>query len=64
MQADEEYGNAVWDKHFGILNAQLQKQKQLYQWGSVLNPFVAVQQLSMGFFWQRYVTPPSLSALC
>ena len=27
MQADEEYGNEVWDKHFGALYLQLEHQK-------------------------------------
>lgn len=49
MQADEEYGNKVWDKHFGKLYGSLQKQKSMYQWGSAFNPFIVVQQLSMGF---------------
>ena len=31
MQADEEYGNKVWDKHFGDLYHQLQLQKRIYQ---------------------------------
>ena len=31
MQADEEYGNKVWDKHFGDLYTQLQSQKMYYQ---------------------------------
>ena len=30
MQADEEYGNSVWDKHLGSL-PQLKAQKNLYQ---------------------------------
>ena len=49
MQADEEYGNKVWDKHFGNLQAVLVQQKQSYQLGGVLNPFISLQNLSMGF---------------
>jgi len=49
MQADEEYGNQVWDKHFGKLRDVLAQQKQSYQLGGVLNPFIALQNASMGF---------------
>jgi len=48
MQADEEYGNKVWDKHFGANNAILQKQKFFYQLSGFINPFVALQSASMG----------------
>jgi ABC-2 type transport system permease protein len=49
MQADEEYGNLVWDKHFGNLQEILTQQKQTYQLGGILNPFISLQSLSMGF---------------
>ena len=49
MQADEEYGNQVWDKHFGNNYLIYQKQKKLYQLSGLLNPFSALQNLSMGF---------------
>ncbi|MEM9888467.1 MAG: DUF3526 domain-containing protein [Bacteroidota bacterium] len=49
MQADEEYGNQVWDKHFGNLRTVLGQQKQTYQIGGVLNPFISLQNASMGF---------------
>lgn len=48
MQADEEYGNDVWDKHFGALYQQLQIQKRNYQLSGVFNPFASIQSLSMG----------------
>jgi len=48
MQADEEYGNSVWDKHFGSLYLQLQKQKNIYQLSGIINPFASLQSLSMG----------------
>ncbi len=48
MQADEEYGNEVWDKHFGALYAQMEQQKKTVQRSGVLNPFIAVHSLSMG----------------
>jgi ABC-2 type transport system permease protein len=49
MQADEEYGNEVWDKHFGNLSAIQTKQKQTFQFGGIVNPFIALQNSSMGF---------------
>ena len=49
MQADEEYGNQVWDKHFGNNYLIYQKQKKLYQLSGLLNPFSSLQNLSMGF---------------
>lgn len=48
MQADEEYGNMVWDKHFGNLCNQLKAQKFFYQISGVVNPFISLQNLSMG----------------
>jgi|TARA_B100000530_G_scaffold74736_1_gene44299 ABC-2 type transport system permease protein len=48
MQADEEYGNSVWDKHFGALYATLQIQKNIYQFSGLVNPFASLQSLSMG----------------
>jgi ABC-2 type transport system permease protein len=49
MQEDEEYGNMVWDKHFGKNYKILQKQKVFYQISGILNPFAALQSTSMGF---------------
>ncbi|MEL7219876.1 MAG: DUF3526 domain-containing protein [Bacteroidota bacterium] len=49
MQADEEYGNKVWDKHFGQLREVLAAQKQQYQMAGIFNPFIALQNASMGF---------------
>lgn len=49
MQEDEEYGNLVWDKHFGNMRHIYGKQKQSLQLFGVLNPFVALQNASMGF---------------
>ena len=48
MQADEEYGNEVWDKHFGSLYLQMQAQKSNYQLSGFFNPFASIQSLSMG----------------
>ncbi len=49
MQKDEEYGNRVWDKHFGNNYNILRKQKFLYQLSGFLNPFASLQSASMGF---------------
>lgn len=49
MQADEEYGNMVWDKHFGNMRSVFTKQKQSLQLVSFFNPFIALQNASMGF---------------
>jgi len=49
MQEDEEYGNKVWDKHFGELRSVLAKQKKSYQLGGFVNPFIPLQNASMGF---------------
>lgn len=48
MQADEEYGNQVWDKHFGNNYTLLKKQKTFYQLSGIINPFISLQNLSMG----------------
>ena len=49
MQADEDYGNQVWDKHFGGVITKLQLQKKSLQRGGIINPFISLQNLSMGF---------------
>jgi ABC-2 type transport system permease protein len=48
MQADEEYGNTVWDKHFGKLYETFLIQKTNYQLGGLFNPFSSLQNISMG----------------
>lgn len=55
MQADEEYGNQVWDKHFGRLGHVLKKQKQLMQTVGLINPFTSLQNASMGFAGSDYL---------
>lgn len=49
MQADEEYGNQVWDRHFGNNSRILQKQRKLYGLSGLFNPFASLQNASMGF---------------
>ena len=48
LQADEEYGNKVWDKHFGEVYSTLKEQKRNYQLSGFINPFASIQSLSMG----------------
>ena len=47
MQADEEFGNQVWDKHYGQLYKKLETQKRNYQLSGLINPFASLQSLSM-----------------
>ena len=47
MQADEEYGNQVWDQHFGDLEAHLQEQSAIARGFSLINPLHATDRLSM-----------------
>ncbi|MEM9381126.1 MAG: DUF3526 domain-containing protein, partial [Planctomycetota bacterium] len=47
MQADEEYGNQVWDEHYGRLEARLGEQLRWVGAASVANPFHAVRSVSM-----------------
>ena len=47
MQEDEEYGNMVWDKHFGDLYTQLEKQKSNYQLSGLINPFCFITKISV-----------------
>jgi ABC-2 type transport system permease protein len=49
MQADEEYSNLVYDKHFERVRATVQKQNRLDQFAGILNPVMPVRQLSMAF---------------
>jgi len=47
MQADEEFGNEVWDRHYGELHKNLETQKRNYQLSGFVNPFASLQSLSM-----------------
>jgi ABC-2 type transport system permease protein len=46
MQADEEYGNTVWDKHFTALDSIYQAQNGLISQSVWINPFQSLQSLS------------------
>ncbi len=47
MQADEEYGNQVWDEHFGDLEDQLRSQSAFAGAFSFVNPLQATDRISM-----------------
>ena len=47
MQADEEYGSQVWDKHFGELTEHLLRQANFAGYFSLLNPLQAADRVSM-----------------
>ena len=47
MQADEEYGNQVWDKHFGALEERFENQYSIAGAFSFVNPLQATDRLSM-----------------
>lgn len=47
MQSGEEYSHQVYDHHFGELENILHQQNRLSSLASLLNPFLAVQNLSM-----------------
>lgn len=49
MQEDEEYGNIVWDKHFGEITNILHNQKQNVQYFGIISPLIALQNTSMGY---------------
>ena len=54
MQADEEYGNKVWDKHFGRNNEIISNQKNILQLGGIINPFISLRNISMGISGSDY----------
>ena len=54
MQADEEYANLVYDKHFARIRNLIQQQNSISKYASVVNPFLAVRNLSMGLSQSDY----------
>lgn len=48
FQADEDYGNAVWDRHFGLRLGILKAQSRALQTAALADPFLALRSLSMG----------------
>ena len=48
MQAGEEYNNRVYDIHLEKLHHRFDQQNRLSSWVSLINPYLALRQLSMG----------------
>ncbi|MBL8211830.1 MAG: DUF3526 domain-containing protein [Bryobacterales bacterium] len=48
MQAGEEYGNQVFDRHYGALWATYDRQRRIHDLASILAPSLAIRSLSMG----------------
>ncbi len=48
LQASEEYGYRVYDKHFGALWDRFERQNTLHQVGAIFAPLLAIRSLSMG----------------
>jgi ABC-2 type transport system permease protein len=46
MQADEEYANLVYDKHFARIRNLVRKQNAVTRYAAAVNPFLAVRSLS------------------
>ena len=46
MQMDEDFGNAVWDTHYGELREQFARQQRVMTVAAVFNPYQAVSHLS------------------
>ena len=48
MQADEEYANIVYDKHFKRIRQTIANQNSISKYVSFINPYLAVRNTSMG----------------
>lgn len=48
LQEGEEHGNEVFDRHFGALFDQYERQNRVVQWSAALAPTLAARGLSMG----------------
>lgn len=47
MQADEDYANMVYDKHFSRIRRRIQQQNSISSTVSLFNPYLAIRNLSM-----------------
>lgn len=54
MQEGEKYTSMVYQKHFGALQEQFQRQNSLATVAGFVNPFLAVRDLSMGLSGSDY----------
>jgi ABC-2 type transport system permease protein len=48
LQAGEEHGNEVFDRHYGALFDGFERQNSIYQLGGLVSPLLTVRSLSMG----------------
>ncbi len=48
MQADEEYANMVYDKHFKRIRKIIVQQNNISRYASFVNPYFAIRNASMG----------------
>jgi ABC-2 type transport system permease protein len=55
MQADEEYANLVFDKHFARIRNTIGQQNSISRYAGALNPFLAVRNISMGLAQSDYL---------
>jgi len=54
MDAGENYGNMVYDKHFAKIRTAIKQQNSISKYASLINPFLAVRNLSMGLSQSDY----------
>jgi ABC-2 type transport system permease protein len=54
MQADEEYANIVYDKHFARVRETINRQNSIGRMASFINPFLAIRNISMGLTSSDY----------
>lgn len=62
MQADEEYANQVYDKHFQRVRNTIRRQNQLSSYLSFLNPYLGIRNISMGLCESDYNSQLNLFA--
>ena len=54
MDAGENYSNRVYDKHFAKIRNTIKQQNSISKYASLVNPFLAVRNLSMGISQSDY----------
>ncbi len=54
MDAGENYGNRVYDKHFAKIRTAIKQQNSISKYASLINPFLAVRNLSTGLSQSDY----------
>ncbi len=62
MQADEEYANMVYDKHFTRIRNTITKQNSISKYASLVNPFLAIRNASMAVSQSDYDSQLNLFA--